>query len=245
MKNNVSFNSTLTKFGMGLFETIKVTDYPLDLDLHMNRLFNSIKELNLSIENDKEFYKETILKYIKENNVKNKALRLTVFDEGYNISLRDITYNEDTYKKGFSLCISPIKRGDSIIYRHKTTNYFESMYSKHYATDRNFNDAIFLDSLNNILECSMSNIFFIKSNTIYTPKSSSPILNGIMKSNVKSICKNLDINLVECDINISCIDEYDAVFVTNSLMGIMPVTNICDINYDKNYDLIKKLQKNL
>ena len=66
MKNNVSFNSTLTKFGMGLFETIKVTDYPLDLDLHMNRLFNSIKELNLSIENDKEFYKETILKYIKE-----------------------------------------------------------------------------------------------------------------------------------------------------------------------------------
>ena len=131
----------------------------------MNRLFNSIKELNLSIENDKEFYKETILKYIKENNVKNKALRLTVFDEGYNISLRDITYNEDTYKKGFSLCISPIKRGDSIIYRHKTTNYFESMYSKHYATDRNFNDAIFLDSLNNILECSMSNIFFIKSNS--------------------------------------------------------------------------------
>ena len=190
-------------------------------------------------------YNEINEKYIKENNVKNKALRLTVFDEGYNISLRDITYNEDTYKKGFSLCISPIKRGDSIIYRHKTTNYFESMYSKHYATDRNFDDAIFLDSLSNILECSMSNIFFIKSNTIYTPKSSSPILNGIMKSNVKSICKNLDINLVECDINISCIDEYDAVFVTNSLMGIMPVTNICDINYDKNYDLIKKLQKNL
>ena len=165
------------------------------------------------------FYKSIgVKKYIKENNLKNKALRLTVFDEGYNISLRDITYNEDTYKKGFSLCISPIKRGDSIIYRHKTTNYFES---------------------------SMSNIFFIKSNTIYTPKSSSPILNGIMKSNVKSICKNLDINLVECDINISCIDEYDAVFVTNSLMGIMPVTNICDVNYDKNYDLIKKLQKNL
>ena len=66
MKNNVSFNSELAKFGIGLFETIKVTDYPLDLDLHMNRLFNSIKELNLSIENDKEFYKETILKYIKE-----------------------------------------------------------------------------------------------------------------------------------------------------------------------------------
>ena len=48
MKSNVSFNSTLTKFGMGLFETIEVTDYPLDLDLHMNRLFNSIKILRVS-----------------------------------------------------------------------------------------------------------------------------------------------------------------------------------------------------
>ena len=245
MKNNVSFNSTLTKFGMGLFETIKVTDYPLDLDLHMNRLFKSIKELNLSIENDKEFYKETILKYIKENNVKNKALRLTVFDEGYNISLRDITYNEDTYKKGFSLCISPIKRGDSIIYRHKTTNYFESMYSKHYATDRNFDDAIFLDSLSNILECSMSNIFFIKQNTLYTPKKTSPLLNGIMKLNIETICKKLNINLVECDINISSIDEFESVFVTNSLMGIMPVTNIEKNNYNKENKLIKILKENL
>nr|WP_295779151.1 aminotransferase class IV [uncultured Intestinibacter sp.] len=245
MKNNVSFNSELAKFGIGLFETIKVTNYPLDLDLHINRLYNSAKELNLNINKEKEFYKKTILEYIKENNVENKALRLTVFDEGYNISLRDITYNEDTYKKGFSLCISPIKRGNSIIYRHKTTNYYESIYSKHYATDRGFDDAIFLDSFSNILECSMSNIFFIKQNTIYTPKKTSPLLNGIMKLNIETICKNLDINLVECDINISCIDEYDAVFVTNSLMGIMPVTNICDVNYDKNYDLIKKLQKNL
>lgn len=245
MKNNVSFNSTLAKFGMGLFETIKIEDHPLDLDLHLERLFNSIKELNLAIENDKEFYKKTILRYIKENNVKNKALRLTVFDEGYNISLRDITYNEDTYKKGFSLCISPIKRGNSIIYRHKTTNYFESMYSKHYATDRNFDDAIFLDSSDNILECSMSNIFFVKSNTIYTPKSSAPILNGIMKSNVERVCKNLNINLVQCNIKISSIDEYEGVFVTNSLMGIMPVTNICKVFYEKDNKLIKLLQENL
>ena len=245
MKNKVSFDSQLTKFGIGLFETIRVEKTALDLDEHMDRMFKSIELLKLNIEYDKKFLKEAILNYIKENKIENKALRLTIFDEGYNISTRNIVYDEETYNRGYKLTISPIKRGASIIYRHKTTNYFESMYSKHYATDRNFDDAIFLDSLSNILECSMSNIFFIKSNTIYTPKSSSPILNGIMKSNVKSICKNLDINLVECDINISCIDEYDAVFVTNSLMGIMPVTNICDVNYDKNHDLIKKLQKNL
>ena len=57
--------------------------------------------------------------YIKHNNIKNKALRVTLFDEGYNISTRDIIYNDKMYNKGFKLTISPIKRGDSIIYRHK------------------------------------------------------------------------------------------------------------------------------
>ena len=61
MKNNVSFNSTLSKFGMGLFETIKVTDYPLDLDLHLDRMFNSARELNFNIAENKEFYRKTIL----------------------------------------------------------------------------------------------------------------------------------------------------------------------------------------
>lgn len=245
MKSSVSFNSTLSKFGMGLFETIKVTDCPLDLDLHLDRLFNSARELNFDIYENKEFYRKTILEYIDKNDVKNKALRLTVFDEGYNISLRDITYNEETYKKGFKLCISPIKRGDSIIYRHKTTNYYESMYSKHFATDNGFDDAIFLDTSGRVLECSMSNIFFVKSDTVYTPKSSSPILNGIMKLNIGRVCESLNINLVECDIDISSVDEYEGVFVTNSLMGVMPVTQINQIDFDKENKVIKLIKENL
>ena len=48
MKNNISFNSNLSKFGIGLFETIKIEKEPIDFDLHMNRLYNSVKELSLN-----------------------------------------------------------------------------------------------------------------------------------------------------------------------------------------------------
>ncbi|MGL5664414.1 MAG: aminotransferase class IV, partial [Cetobacterium sp.] len=82
MKNNVSFNSDLSKFGIGLFETIRVEKDPIDLDLHLNRMFNSIKELNLEIKHSKGFIKNEILEYINFNKIENKALRLTVFDEG-------------------------------------------------------------------------------------------------------------------------------------------------------------------
>lgn len=40
-----------------------------------------------------------------------KHLELLFFDEGYNISIRDIPYNQETYEKGFKLAISPIVRG--------------------------------------------------------------------------------------------------------------------------------------
>ena len=128
MKNNISFNSKLSKFGIGLFETIKIENEPIDFDLHMNRLYNSVRDLNIKIDIDKSTLKDKVLMYIKHNNIKNKALRVTLFDEGYNISTRDIIYNDKMYNEGFKLTISPIKRGDSIIYRHKTTNYFENIF---------------------------------------------------------------------------------------------------------------------
>ena len=82
------------------------------------------------------------------------------------------------------ITISPIKRGDSIIYRHKTTNYYENIYTKRYASENNFDDGIFVNQQDIILECSMSNIFFIKEDKIYTPHRNLPILNGIMKEHI-------------------------------------------------------------
>ena len=241
MKNSASFNSDLSKFGIGLFETVKVEKYPIDLDLHMDRMFNSIKELNINIQYSKEFLKNEILKYIDINGIENKALRLTVFDEGYNISIRDIPYNNETYEKGFKLIISPIKRGNSIIYKHKTTNYYESIYSKRYANKRGFDDGLFVDTDGKILECSMSNIFFIKGNCIYTPSSNLPILNGIMKKRILDICGEMNIPLVEKNIKVRDIADYDFVFVTNSLMNVMKVTQIEDIFYETSNDLFDKI----
>ena len=75
MKNNISFNSKLSKFGIGLFETIKIENEPIDFDLHMNRLYNSVRDLNIKIDIDKSTLKDKVLMYIKHNNIKNKALK--------------------------------------------------------------------------------------------------------------------------------------------------------------------------
>ena len=232
MKNNISFNSELCKFGIGLFETIKVTNRPIDFDIHMDRIFNSIKELNLNIKLERKFIENEILNYIENNNIINKALRLTVFDEGYNISTRDILYTQDMYIRGFKLNISPIKRGNSILYKHKTTNYFENIYTKNYANEKGFDDGIFLNSEGTILECSMSNIFFIKDDIVLTPSSNLPILNGTKKKRIIETCQELNIKVEETEINVNEIHKFDFIFISNSLMGAMKVVQIEDILYD-------------
>lgn len=243
MKNNVNFSSNLAKFGIGVFETIKVDKSPIDIDIHIERMFNSLSELNILINNDKEFYKEEILKYIKENNIENKALRLTVFDEGYNISIRNILYNKEMYEVGFRLNISPIRRGDSIIHRHKTTNYFENIYTKNYATENGYDDGIFLDAENNVLECSMSNIFFIKDKQIFTISDKFPILSGTVKRRIIEICGELNIQLVETNINIDEIKEFDFVFITNSIIEMMKVIEIEGIKFNNRNELFDKITK--
>lgn len=241
MKNSVSFKSELSKFGIGLFETIKVENSPIDLDLHMNRMFKSIESLNMNIKYNKEFLTKAILNYISDNKIQNKALRITVFDEGYNISTRDIDYNEEMYNKGFNITISPIKRGESIIYKHKTTNYYENIYTKKYANENGFDDGLFTNYENIILECSMSNIFFIKEDKVYTPNSNLPILNGIMKSKILDICNKLNIEVIEEDIMLRNIHNFDFAFISNSLMKAIKVSKIDEIVYPSNNVVFEKI----
>ena len=238
---SVSFDSELCKFGIGLFETIKVKDKAIDLDLHLDRMFNSIDILNLNVNYNKDFIKDIINLYIKENNIKDKALRITIFDKGYNISTRDIPYDKEDYNRGFTLNISSIKRGNSIIYKHKTTNYYENIYTKRNAMKAGYDDGIFLNTDDIILECSMSNIYFIKNNEVYTPSSDLPILNGTMKKRVFNACNILGINIHEKHIKLDKIGDYDFVFISNSLMNIMKVSRIEDNYYNQSNEVFEKI----
>ncbi|MBQ8999739.1 MAG: aminotransferase class IV, partial [Clostridium sp.] len=91
---------------------------------------------------------------------------------------------------------------------------------------------IFLNSEGTILECSMSNIFFIKDDILLTPSSNLPILNGTKKKRIIEACQELNINVEETEINVNEIHKFDFIFISNSLMGAMKVAQIEDILYD-------------
>ncbi|CAH2213696.1 aminotransferase class IV [Tepidibacter aestuarii] len=240
MKSKVSFDSELTKFGIGIFETMKIINGKvIFLDEHLNRMYTSIEKLNLNRPIEKNELKEKISCFAE--NVAYKALRVSVYDEGYNIQLRDINYTNNDYKDGFKLNISPIKRGKSILYNHKTTNYFENMYSKRYALSKNFNEALIVSLNDKVLEGSMTNIFFIKENKVYTPSIEKSLLPGIIRAKVIYICKKMNIELIERVIELDEIKDFEFCFITNSLIDLMKVITINDVNYKEENNIFRKI----
>ena len=192
-------------FGQGIFETIFFGEAPYFLDFHINRLKQGLKALDMKplIEEDK------VLEYINKLGIKNKVLKITVTEKNIILTTRKNIYTEEMHEKGFSLKISKVLRNStSILPRIKSTNYIEKGF---------------------LCETSVSNIFCIKDNKIYTPSCYNGLLNGTIRD---WIINNFEV--IECDITMKDLKSMDEVFVTNSLLGIMKVKSIEDLQFNKN-----------
>lgn len=221
-------------FGKGVFETILFKDRGIFLNFHIERLKKGLEILNLP--NLKE--EEELLRYIQSLNLKNKGLKIVVTEKNIIVSVREIPYKEDLYKKGWRLKVGDLLRNTtSILTKIKSINYIENIMEKNKANKEGYDDVIFLNEKGYISETSVANIFFIKNNNIYTPKSS----NGLLEGTVRNWLINR-YNVIECNITLDELKDMDEVFITNSLIGIMKVNSIGEIIFNKG-DLTEKIRK--
>ena len=215
--DNISIDSGLF-FGRGVFETILIKELPIFLEAHIKRLNNSIRAMNLgelvSIDDVKRF--------IKENRIKNKALKITITEKNLIYSVREIKYKDKDYKKGFKTSISKVLRNStSRIITFKTLNYLENIIEYELCQRNGFNEAIFVNEKGFVCEGCTTNIFMIKDKQIYTPKIECGLLPGIIRDWIIENFNVIEKNLTKDDILNS-----DEVFFTNSLVGVIKCTEI-------------------
>lgn len=212
-------------FGLGAFETILIKNgQAVFLDEHIKRLNNALKTLKIS----KTIKKTDILSYIKQNKIKHKALKIMISEENIIFSSRDIKYKEDNYQKGMSLVISMLLRNETSPFTYlKSLNYGDNIFEKRKAQERGYDEPIFLNTKGEITEGATSNIFFVKENLICTPRLKCGLLNGIVR---EYIIKTYD--AVETIIYPDMVKKFDEIFITNSLLGIMPIIKFENIILD-------------
>lgn len=247
-KVNITPFSDGVMYGYGLFETIKIKEFkPILINEHLNRLRKGLNDLGIAFVYSDKKIKKMIFELIKKNNF-NGALKLAVIKNksvsDLVIIMKESNYNFRDYQRGFSLKISSVLRNTtSKVNRYKTLNYFENFLEFKKAREEKFDEVIFFNEKGFLAEGAISNIFIVKGNKIYTPSLDNGVLNGIMRQKVIDI---LDYQVIEDNIDRKVFKSADHIFITNSLMEIMPIREINSINYKSNdFTISSELRKKL
>lgn len=211
-------------FGIGAFETIAVKDgVPILLSHHYDRLLNTLKFLNLtniSMDEIRREVKNTLKKQDMQKG--SKVLKITVSKENVLISTRPNTYHKKDYEKGFNTEYSAVRRNEtSPLTYHKTLNYGDCVMEKRSFRKRGIQEPIFLNTKGELSEGATTNIFFVKDKDIIAPPMSCGMLPGIIRKYIYDSCK-----IKERILTPDMIPDYDEMFLTNSLLGIMPVKKL-------------------
>lgn len=125
---------------------------------------------------------------------------------------------------------------------HKTLNYFSRLAGLREANRRGAGEALWFNVHNYLQSGSVANVFVVKDGTIHTPPTAeelrdaklaasvpypkSNVLPGVTRGAVFEIAQAEEIEVKLSAIDVSQLLDADEVFLTNSIMGVMPVTRI-------------------
>ncbi|MDO4522436.1 MAG: aminotransferase class IV [Eubacteriales bacterium] len=207
-------------FGLGAFETIAVEDgHPVFLDEHLQRLQRAMDffSLDTTLEEIKLRLRETLAQ--PEIASGHMVLKITVSPKNLLLRYRKNPYTEVDYANGFIVGFSDILRNEtSPLTYHKTLNYSDCLMEKRRFLKKGLQEPIFLNTKGYLCEGATTNLFFVKDGQLYTPDLSCGLLPGIMRD---YLCKTYSVHT--CELLPEDLSTFDEMFLTNSLLGIMPV----------------------
>ncbi|MFA5878781.1 MAG: aminotransferase class IV [Candidatus Margulisiibacteriota bacterium] len=172
-----------------------------------------------------DLIKEQVARLIKKNKI--KRARLNIFfgsfenkaEKNILISLKPLA---DNYLKAKVRLTLKHAQKRSSLHQHKLL-----MNIQNDATENS--DFLYFDDENNILETSRANVFFIKGNLLITPIAQN-IIPGIMRDQIIERHQELGFALEIRSIKNTELSEFDEVFLTNSLKGVIEVAKVDGFN---------------
>ncbi|KQO70594.1 aminotransferase class IV [Methylobacterium sp. Leaf88] len=109
----------------------------------------------------------------------------------------------------------------------KTLGYLDAVLAAGAARAAGFDEALFRNTRGHVACAGTANLFAVVDATLVTPPLSDGVLPGILRGEVLSGCASrLGLPAAERSVGLEALLRADAVFVTNSLRGLAPVTAI-------------------
>ncbi|MEO6330640.1 MAG: aminotransferase class IV, partial [Ginsengibacter sp.] len=129
----------------------------------------------------------------------------------------------------------------------KTNNFLPYSLAAMYAKKNKLDDCILLNSMGNISDTAIANVFIIKNKKFYTPSLNQGCIAGVMRRWIIERIKIKGNVIVEKAVRLEDLKKADEVFLTNSIHPIRWVKQFQNVQYTNNQvqllfkDLIKTL----
>jgi len=248
------------QYGDGLFETIAYKNGQLQLwDEHMQRMQQSAERLSLGPVDESLWLDDikklslsgdAVIKLILTRGVSGRGYAYASADTANRISA---AYAWPDYAESNSqgvtacLCETPISM-NSALAGLKHLNRLDNVLARNEWTDAQISEGFMLDNNRHVIEGTMSNVFCVFDDELYTPSLECSGVAGVMRQHVINLAAENNISVNVIDISEQNFLHMDSIFITNSLIGIWPVTKL--FSADQQYDFsiaeqIKTIQSRL
>ncbi len=136
-------------------------------------------------------------------------------------------YPDECYLKGITVVVADCRqsRTDPTV-GHKTTSYFARLASLRAAHANGAMEALWFTPEGHLAEGAISNVFAVRDEELWTPPLDTPVLPGITRAAVIELAASLDIPVREQALTLEDTRAADELFLTNSMMEVMPVVRI-------------------
>ncbi len=232
-------------YGDGVFEGIRsYNSLVFKLKEHIQRLYESAKSIMLEIPLTQEQMIKAVVATLKVNSLKDAYLRLIVTrgegDLGLDprkcrgnatviiIADKIALYPEKYYQEGLSIVTVPTVRNlpEALNPQIKSLNYLNNILAKIEAVNSGCDEAIMLDSLGYVAECTGDNIFIVRDNHLYTPPQCMGTLRGITRDSILEIAQKNKISVHEHVITRHEVYISDECFLTGTAAEVIPVVKV-------------------
>ena len=231
-------------YGDGIFEGIRAYNGRIfKCKEHIDRLYTGAKAIDLQIPLSKEEMTKAMLETCRRNNIREGYIRLIVSRGKGDLGLSPTKcpkpsvviiadtialYPQELYEKGMKVITASTRRNNpaSLDPQIKSLNYLNNILAKIEADRAGVPEAIMLNSVGLVCECTGDNIFIIKDEVLYTPPVYVGALDGITRGVAMEIAQDMGYKVVEKEFTLFNVYGADECFFTGTAAEVIGVTEV-------------------
>ncbi len=240
-------------YGTGVFEGIRVYQTPkgpaiFRLKDHVRRLMDGCKIMGIDLEFEGKTYgfddlMVAIKDAVRANGEAVDYVKPCVFLSGEEVGLNPVgvpasfaitcihmgNYLGEGSSAGAKLITSSWQRPDNLCGpagAKVNGSYVASTLAKREAVRQGANEAVMLNSVGHVAECTGENIFMYRQGKIITPSIAESILQGITRQSIIEVARDMGYEVEEVPVSRFMLMSSDEVWMTGTAAEIAPVTMV-------------------